>query len=200
MTRRCALIVPTGTANLASVISALVAAGAEPRLAERPEDLLDAYRVVLPGVGAMQAAMARLSERGFTEPLKERLESGRPFLGICLGLQLLAEQSEESPGARGLSLLPGKVTRLRAEGVRVPHIGWNHVEPGPDCRLLQAGAAYFAHSFRLERAPAGFAAATAQHGDRFVAALERGPQLACQFHPELSGEYGLSLLSRWLRA
>ena len=115
------------------------------------------------------------------------------------GLQLLAEGSDESPDTQGLGVLPGRATRL-PRGVRVPHLGWNRVEPDADCRLLRPGHAYFAHSFYLAEAPTGWAAARTTHGRAYVSAFERGPVLACQFHPELSGAWGLDLLRRWLEA
>lgn len=196
MTKPPVLIVRTGTANLASVRAALERLGAEPRLSTDPAELALAPYVVLPGVGAFGAAMEELRARGLEEVLLERLRAARPTLAICLGLQLLAEGSAESPGVRGLGLVPGDIGRL--EGARVPHFGWTPIEPEPGARLLQPGYAYFAHSYRLSARPAGFRAAYASHGDRFVAAFESGPVLACQFHPELSGAFGRELLQRWL--
>lgn len=193
------LVVRTGTANLASVCAGLRRAGAEPRLTESPADAAAAARLVLPGVGAFGPALARLRECGLVEVLAERIRAGRPTLAVCLGLQLLCEQSEESPGARGLGIVPGRVMRF-PESVRVPQLGWNLVQAGGDCRLLTSGYAYFANSYRLPAAPDGWAAAEAEHGGRYVAGLERGAVLACQFHPELSGPWGLALLRRWLAA
>jgi imidazole glycerol phosphate synthase glutamine amidotransferase subunit len=120
-------------------------------------------------------------------------------LAICLGLQILAEESEENPGVRGLGVLPATVTRF-ADGLRVPQLGWNRVAAGDGARLLEDGAAYFANSFKLDNVPPGWTGATADHGGEFVAALERGPVLACQFHPELSGHWGQTLIERWLAA
>ena len=191
------LIARTGTANLASVRAAFERLGAEPRLTTDPAELRQAPFVVLPGVGAFAAAMEELEARGLTEVLLERIRATRPTLAICLGLQLLAEGSEESPGVRGLGLVPGTIGRL--SGARVPHFGWTPIEPEPGARLLQPGYAYFAHSYRLSERPTGYLAAYASHGDRFVAAFESGPVLACQFHPELSGAFGRDLLQRWLR-
>jgi imidazole glycerol-phosphate synthase subunit HisH len=117
---------------------------------------------------------------------------------MCVGLQVLFEASDESPHATGLAALPGRVGRF-ADSVRVPQFGWNRVAPQPGCRLIEPGYAYFANSYRALEAP-GCAIATAEHGGRFVAALERGGVLACQFHPELSGAYGHELIGRWLDA
>jgi imidazole glycerol phosphate synthase glutamine amidotransferase subunit len=192
-------VVGTGTANLASVLAGLERAGARPHLTQDPGEAARAERVVLPGVGAFGAAMETLQRHGLALPLQERLAAGLPTLGICLGLQLLAETSEETPGVNGLGLLPCAVRRL-PDTVRVPQLGWNRITPGSGCRLLAAGHVYFANSFALPAAPAGWAAALAEHGGPFVAALERGAVLACQFHPELSGRFGLELMRRWLAA
>lgn len=190
------LIVPTGTANLASVAAAFRRLGAAPRLSERPEEIAAASHVMLPGVGAFAAAMARLVERGLDAALRERIAADRPTVAICVGHQLLFAASEESPGVAGLGVVPGEVGRF-PENVRVPQFGWNRVEPGEDCLLLEEGWAYFANSYRATEAP-GWAVALAEHGGPFVAAMERGNVIGCQFHPELSGAYGAALLSRFL--
>lgn len=191
------LVARTGTANLASVLAGLERAGAVARLTDEPEEVAAAPRVVLPGVGAFSAAMERLREKGLDQALAGRIREGRPTLAVCLGLQLLAGESEESPGVAGLGVFPGRVTRFPGT-VRVPQLGWNRVETGAGCRLLASGFAFYANSYRLEDAPSGWEAATTDHGGPFVAALERGRVLACQFHPELSGGWGLELLKRWL--
>ena len=192
-------VVSTGAANLASVLAGLRRAGAEPGLVVGAEDVLQAERLVLPGVGAFGAAATSLQAAGLWPALQERLNAGRPTLGICLGLQLWAEGSEESPGVAGLGVLPGLAKRL-PDGVRVPQLGWNWVEPGSNCQLLQPGYASYANSYALREAPEGWAAAWTTHGEPFIAAVERGAQLACQFHPELSGPWGQALLTRWLGA
>ena len=190
-------VVRTGTANMASVLAALQRAGRAPRLVATAAELLSADPLVLPGVGAMGAAMATLAAQGWVAGLRARVEQNLPTLAICLGLQLLCRESEESPGVGGLGLIDAPVTRFPAS-VRVPQLGWNRVLPGPGCRVLEAGYAYFANSYRLVEPPAGWSSALAEHGGRFVAALERGRVLACQFHPELSGTFGKALLGRWL--
>jgi imidazole glycerol phosphate synthase glutamine amidotransferase subunit len=163
-----------------------------------PAQVRAAERVVLPGVGAFGAAMQALRDQQLVEPIVEHVRAGRPLLSICLGLQLLCEASDESPGVGGLELVPGRVSRFGA-GVHVPQLGWNRVTPAPGARLLREGYAYFANSYRLERIPDGWSGATSEHGGTFVAAIERGEALACQFHPELSGLFGRELLARWLR-
>ena len=192
-------MIRTGTANLASVAAALERAGCTVRVSEDPAEAGRAPRLVLPGVGAFGPVARRLDELGLREPLTERIAAGRPTLAICLGLQLLAEASEETPGARGLGVLEATATGF-ADGLRVPHLGWNRVEAGDGCALLEDGGAYFANSYKLDAVPAGWAGATTDHGGPFVAALERGPVLACQFHPELSGPWGQALIERWLAA
>ena len=158
----------------------------------------DASHVVLPGVGSFGATMAGLREAGLDAALAARVKDGRATLAMCVGLQVLFEASDESPAARGLAALAGRARRF-PEAVRVPQFGWNRVTPEPGCRLLEPGYAYFANSYRVREAP-GCAIATAEHGGCFVAALERGRVLACQFHPELSGAYGHELIERWLEA
>jgi len=192
-------VVRTGAANLASVVAALERSGRAPRLVEDAAAVEAAERLVLPGVGAFGAVMARLEELGLVRALSGRIARGRPTLAICLGLQVLAAGSDESPGVAGLGVVPGRVTRL-PQDVVVPQLGWNRVETDPECRLLVDGAAYFANSYKLDAAPDGWGAAWSDHGGRFVAALERGAVLACQFHPELSGAWGAALLERWLEA
>jgi imidazole glycerol phosphate synthase glutamine amidotransferase subunit len=192
------LIVRTGTANTASVMAAFERLGCGPRLCTEPEEILEAPRVVVPGVGTFAAARDALGS--LAARVQERICAGRPTLSICLGMQLLAEGSDESPGARGLAILPGHARRF-APGVRIPQLGWNRVDAGDGCRMLESGEAYYANSYRLDPVvPRGWAMAQTHHGEDFLAACERGPVLACQFHPELSGPWGMRLLQRWLDA
>ncbi len=190
-------IIATGSANTASVIAAFDRLGVSTRTAKTPADVRNADRVVLPGVGAFGPAMRRIDEQGMRDALVERITDDRPTLAICLGLQLLADGSEESPGTAGLGVVDGTVTRL-PEDLVVPHLGWNEVTPVSDDGLLAPGWAYFANSYRLPSIPEGWSGAWTDYGSGFVSALERGNVLACQFHPELSGEWGARLLARWL--
>ncbi len=192
-------VVDTGVANLASVLAALTRLGTDARRTSEAAAVERAAAVVLPGVGSFAAGAERLAAAGLAEPLRKRIAEGRSTLAVCLGLQLLAEGSEESPGAAGLGVLPVRATRF-PDTVRVPQLGWNRVTAGPGARLVADGWAYFANSYRLTAAPPGWSAAAAEHGGPFVAALERGAVLACQFHPELSGVWGAALLGRWLDA
>jgi imidazole glycerol phosphate synthase glutamine amidotransferase subunit len=190
------LIVPTGTANIASVMAAFRRLHASPRVSKDPGEVVAARHVMLPGVGAFGASMARLVEHGLDTALKERIAADRPTICICVGHQLLFATSDESPGIQGLGVVPGHVGRFAGE-VRVPQFGWNHVHAGEGSRLLEDGYAYFANSYRATEAP-GWVVAQATHGGRYVAAMERGNVIGCQFHPELSGAYGAALLSRFL--
>lgn len=192
------VVVRTGTANIASIVAGLERAGAAPAVTEDAAAVAAAERVVLPGVGTFGAAMERVAADGLVGPLRERIAAGRRTLCICVGLQLLAEESEESPGVRGLGVVPGTVRRFRGERLRVPQLGWNRVAADPGCRLLADGHAYFANSYRLIDPPEGWQVARADYAGPFVAGFERGAVLACQFHPELSGQWGIALLGRWL--
>ncbi|HPQ71756.1 MAG TPA: imidazole glycerol phosphate synthase subunit HisH [bacterium] len=196
MSRRRVLVIPTGVANLASIVAGLSRLDVEPTFQADAAAVAEAEYVVLPGVGAFAAGMKYLQENGLAEPLVRRIEEGKPTLAVCLGLQLLCRESEESPGIKGLGVIDQPIRRF-SDQVRVPQLGWNKVVPD-DCRLLLEGYAYFANSYRLTATPEGWHVAHAQYDGRFLAALERGAVLACQFHPELSGPYGLELLRRWL--
>ncbi|MYA32923.1 MAG: imidazole glycerol phosphate synthase subunit HisH [Gemmatimonadales bacterium] len=190
-------IVPTGVANLEAVAAAFRRLGRTPRLLDSAAGISGADYVVLPGVGSFAGGMAELRRRGWAEAVRRRVEEGRPTLAICLGLQLLCEESEEAPGTAGLGCVPGRVVRLAAS-CRIPQLGWNRVAAPAGTAFLRSAVVYFANSYGLEAGPAGWTAAMGRHGSRFVAGLERGGVLACQFHPELSGRVGAGLLKRWL--
>lgn len=190
-------VVPTGTANVASVRAALIRLGATVEEARTPHDVAGAAGVVLPGVGAFATSMARIDSLGLGSALRDRIGEGRPTLVVCVGMQLLCRDSEESPGARGLGVLDMTVGRF-GDVVRVPQLGWNEVTPAPGSRLVEPGWAYFANSYRIDRVPEGWVGAHTEYGGGFVSALELGDVLACQFHPELSGPWGAALLGRWL--
>jgi imidazole glycerol-phosphate synthase subunit HisH len=188
--------IATGTAKLASVAAAFTRLGLGVRMIASASEVRDAPLVVLPGVGSFAAGMARLRELAIADAIAERVLAGRPFLGICLGMQLLCRASEESPGVPGLGVLPATVGRFPAS-VPVPQLGWNRLTPDPGCETLGAGVVSYANSYRLESAPDGWLAATSDHGGAFVGGLERGRVVLCQFHPELSGATGSSVLRRW---
>ncbi|HSV56296.1 MAG TPA: imidazole glycerol phosphate synthase subunit HisH, partial [Magnetospirillaceae bacterium] len=190
-------VIRTGTANLASVLSGLRRAGADPYITDKPEDVLRESRVILPGVGSFGAAMAELRARGLNLAITERFRSGRPLAGFCLGMQLFFEASEESPGIQGLGLLPGKMKKYPGS-VKNPRQGWGLVMPDPGPGCLEPGWGAFANSYRLEEPPGGLRTGWADYAGPFAAALERPGLLLCQFHPELSGSWGCGLLARWL--
>ncbi|GMQ85777.1 MAG: imidazole glycerol phosphate synthase subunit HisH [Acidimicrobiia bacterium] len=192
-------IVPTGTANLASVVAGMRRAGATPTTVSDADQVARAERVVVPGVGAFGAAMATIDRMGMRTALRERVIEGRPTLAVCVGMQLLCSTSEESPAHTGLGVIAGRLTRFAGD-VRVPQLGWNQVEPELGMRFLTDGWAYFANSYRMDHIPEGWTGAMSDHGGAFVAGLERGDVLACQFHPELSGHWGEAVLSAWLSA
>ena len=190
-------VVPTGAANLASVLAGLRRVGASPRILTSPKEVLGVPHLVLPGVGAMGAAMDKLGTEGWVAPLRQRIEEGRNTLAVCLGLHLLFKSSDETPGATALGIFDGHVGRFEA-GLRVPQLGWNRVTAPEGDPVLATGDAYFANSYRVRMAPSGCRVAWADHGGPFVASLARPGLMACQFHPELSGAFGERLLRRWL--
>jgi cyclase len=192
------VIVDSGVANLASVEAAFGRLGVETLTTADPGAVRGASHVVIPGVGALGAVINALRARNLDVAIQEAVDAGKPLLAICLGMQLLCERSAESPGIEGLGVIRGSCERLPDE-YRVPHLGWNPVVADESCRTLEAMDASFANSFALRVAPSGWSAAWATHGTPFVAALERGRILACQFHPELSGGPGLALIDRWVR-
>lgn len=191
------VIIQTGIANTASVIAGLERAGAKVRLSENPEVVCAADYLVLPGVGAFEAGMETLNNAKLLQPLKDHCMAQKPLLAVCLGLQLLFEESEESPQIHGLGIFKGSIRRF-PNTVRVPQLGWNEVVPEKECCYLENGYAYFANSYRLTNCPENCKAAWTDYAGRFVSSFEYGSLLACQFHPELSGDWGVSLLRRWL--
>ena len=199
MSQKNVSIIHTEVANTASVIASFERLGAQVSLSQDKSELEDADYLVLPGVGSFSAAIGKLNSLDLASVLKKRIEDLRPTLCVCLGLQLLASSSEESEGEQGLSVFSQSVGRFSSD-VRIPQIGWNKVQPLADCKLLTAGYAYFANSYCLKESPPGWASAYATHGEPFIAALEKGPVLACQFHPELSSDWGKNLLARWLNS
>lgn len=187
--------------NTLSVTRALERAGAEVELTPDPERVLAADAVVLPGVGAFGDCVRKLRERGMDGACREFVRRGGPFLGVCVGLQVLFERSEESPGAEGLGLLPGRVVRFRGEGLRVPHMGWNTIRmrrEHPVLEGLDGEAFYFVHSYHPQPAEPGDLLASALYGGEFCAAAGRENIVAVQFHPEKSSRAGLRLYGNFL--
>ncbi|MFG0260598.1 MAG: imidazole glycerol phosphate synthase subunit HisH [Phycisphaerales bacterium JB041] len=197
MTLPAVTMIETGIANIASVAAAFGRCGLEVTTTRDAAEARRAELLVLPGVGAFDAGMRSLEQLGMTDVLRERAALDAPLLAVCLGLQLLGRASAESPGAAGLGIVDAEATAFDG-AVQAPQMGWNLVRPDGGCTLLTPGYAYFANSFRFATLPAGWHGALADHGGPFVAAIERGKTLACQFHPELSGAWGLTLLRRWI--
>lgn len=191
--------------NLRSAAKALERLGADVTVARAPEEADGADAVVLPGVGHFGEAMRRIRAAGLDRAVTAAVERGVPVLGICLGVQLLFEESEEAPGQAGLGLLPGAVRRLRTDR-KVPHIGWSRVEWEPGAPLAPPADAdesptyYFVHTYACEPEAPELVLGRADHGVPFCAAAGRGGVMGVQFHPEKSSAAGLALLGRWLAA
>ncbi len=196
-------IVDYDAGNIKSVEKALQFLGEEPVVTRDKETLLQADKVIVPGVGAFGDAMGKMRQYGLVEILREIAGKGTPILGICLGLQLFFKSSEETPGVEGLGLLPGKIVRIPdKEGFKIPHMGWNSIQINPASRLLKGieeGAyVYFVHSYYLQAENEADVAATTDYVVNIHAAAEHDNIFATQFHPEKSGEIGLRILRNFI--
>ena len=196
-------IIDYDAGNIKSVEKALLSMGEEPVLTRNPEEILQADHIILPGVGAFGSAMENLNKYKLTEVIREAAKKNIPILGICLGLQLLFERSEESPGVSGLGILEGSITRFSPEdGMKIPHMGWNSLKVASNSRLLKnlgdEPYVYFVHSYYLQAKDPSIVAATAQYGVTIHAAVEKDNIFACQFHPEKSSKTGLTILRNFL--
>ncbi|MBN1892260.1 MAG: imidazole glycerol phosphate synthase subunit HisH [Clostridiales bacterium] len=194
-------VVDYGFGNLGSVVKALEYIGYSCRVTGDPKDMIRATGVILPGVGAFGSAMKSLKEAGLDSAVRDYIASGKPFLGVCLGMQLLFEKSEESgEDVEGLCVLPGVVRRFPAQaGLKIPQIGWNRFETVSDPVFRKGDYVYFVHSYYCDPECATDIAATASYGVEYACAVSNKNVLAMQFHPEKSGEVGLSILNRWAR-
>lgn len=194
-----------GAGNVRSVRNAIRKLGFSVSDVARPEDIIKADKLIFPGVGSFGSAMERLNELGFIEPLKKRLKADRPFLGICLGLQTLFEGSEESPGTAGLGIIPGRIRRFQTTTLSVPQIGWNGIRIRKESPLF-AGynqeKLYFVHTYRasLVAENSDWVLTTTHYGEEFISGVQKGNVAAFQFHPEKSGEAGLTILKNFLSA
>ena len=195
-------IIDYDAGNLKSVEKALISLGEEVVVSRERDVLLSADKVVLPGVGAFGDAINKLSEYGLIEVIKEIVDNNTPFLGICLGLQLLFEESEEAPGVAGLGILKGKILKIPPkEGLKIPHMGWNSIDIKPEARLFKGiknnSYVYFVHSYYLKAEDESIVAATTEYSTHIHASVESGNVFACQFHPEKSSDVGLKILKNF---
>ena len=196
-------IIDYDAGNIKSVENAVRFLGHEVTVTSKAEEILCADHIILPGVGAFGDAMKRLSGAGLEETIRQAVDREIPFLGICLGLQLIFEESEESPGVKGLSLLPGRIRRIpEGDGRKVPQIGWNDLSFPRSSRLFagipEGSYVYFVHSYYLEAGDPADVAARTQYGVSIDAAVEHGKLFACQFHPEKSERIGMQILENFL--
>ena len=190
-------LIDYGSGNIRSVTNALMRERAEVELVSDPARLADAQAIVLPGVGAFGDCVRGLKSRGLWEPLAAWLAADKPFLGICVGYQMLFDESEESPGVRGFGFFPGKVKRFTTPGLKVPQIGWNQLDlaPHPLWRGLPANPhVYFVHSYFPEPTDDSIVTSRSTYGETFAASAARGRVAAVQFHPEKSQDVGLGIL------
>lgn len=195
-------IIDYDAGNLMSVKKALDYIGQESVITRDKDVLLAADKVILPGVGAFSDAMDKLKNYGLIDVIHEIIGKGTPFLGICLGLQLLFERSDEAPGVEGLCALKGSINRIPdGEGLKIPHMGWNSLDIKPEAKLFKGisnqAYVYFVHSYYLEATDKDIVAATTEYGVNIHASVEKDNVFACQFHPEKSGEVGLTILKNF---
>lgn len=196
-------IIDYDAGNIKSVEKALAYLGEEAVVTRDYDTILNADGVILPGVGAFGDAMEKLHAYGLVDVIHKVAAKGTPFLGICLGLQLLFDSSEESPGVEGLGLLPGKIVKIPAQdGLKVPHMGWNSLAYPNQGKLfagVQEGSyVYFVHSFYLQAEDPSIVMATTEYGVTVQASVERGNVFACQFHPEKSSDIGMKILTNFI--
>jgi glutamine amidotransferase len=189
--------------NIKSVEKALQKLGAEVVITQDPEVILSAEKVILPGVGAFGDAMGNLKKYGLDTVIHQVVEKGTPFLGICLGLQLLFERSDETPGVEGLGILKGEILRIpEKDDLKIPHMGWNSLHLQNEGRLFKGlpeqSYVYFVHSYYLKAAEPEIVKATTDYSVNIHASVEKGNVFACQFHPEKSSDVGLQILKNFV--
>ena len=197
------VIIDYDAGNIKSVEKALQSLGETVEITDEAEKILAADRVILPGVGACGDAMESLNRRNLEPVIKEVVKKKIPFLGICLGLQLLFERSDEAPGVEGLGILPGEILRIPASGgLKIPHMGWNSLHLEHNGRLFRGieeqAYVYFVHSFYLKAAEEEIVKASTEYGVHIHASVEKDNVFACQFHPEKSGDVGLRILKNFV--
>lgn len=195
-------IIDYDAGNLKSVEKALLSLGEEVIVSRKPEDILAADKVILPGVGAFGDAMEKLHRFDLADTIYKVVENKTPFLGICLGLQLLFEESDEAEGVKGLGILQGKILKIPPkDGYKIPHMGWNSLDIKDNAKLFQGirdgSYVYFVHSYYLKAADESIVAASTEYCTHIHASVESGNVFACQFHPEKSSEVGLRILKNF---
>ena len=196
-------IIDYDAGNLKSVEKALLSLGQEVLVTRERSELLAADKVILPGVGNFGDAMEKLKAYGLVDVIREIAQQGKPFLGICLGLQLLFERSEEAPGVEGLGILKGEIVRIPdTPGLKIPHIGWNSLTFPNKGRLFEGipenSYVYFVHSYYLKAADEKIVTAATEYGTTIHASVEKDNIFACQFHPEKSSDVGLRILKNFI--
>lgn len=195
-------IIDYGAGNLHSVKNALDFLGAESKITGSASEILSADKVILPGVGAFGSAMNALTASGLKEVIFEVADKGTPLLGICLGLQLMFEKSEEAPDVKGLGLFKGTIVKIPDRGLKIPHMGWNDIEVVKDSRILhnigENPFVYFVHSYYLNASDESVVSAYTNYGERLGIAVEKDNVFATQFHPEKSGETGMKILKNFI--
>lgn len=197
-------IIDYDAGNIKSVEKALLSMGETPVLTRDPKVILQADHIILPGVGCFGDAMGNLQKFGLVDVIHEAIDRKIPFLGICLGLQLLFESSEETPGVSGLGILKGRIVRIPdGPGLKIPHMGWNSLSVREGASLFQGlekePYVYFVHSYYLQAEDPAIVAATTEYGVTIHASVEKGNVFACQFHPEKSSKTGLMILKNFLQ-
>ncbi len=197
-------VIDYGTGNLGSVFNALRSLGGDAKVTRKPDDLKRADKIVLPGVGAFRDAMEALTDLRLCDILKEEVLSGKIYLGICLGLELLFEKSQEGGSCKGLGVFRGEVVRFGGAGVKIPHMGWNTVKlEKSGCPLFKGiedeAYFYFVHSYYVRPGDASIVAARTEYGGRFTSMVWRDNIYAVQFHPEKSQDTGLRFLKNFMR-
>ena len=195
-------IIDYDAGNLRSVEKALLSLGEDVVVTRKKDEIMNASKVILPGVGSFGDCMGKLKDYDLIEVIHNTVNSGKPFLGICLGLQLLYESSEESVGTKGLSILKGNIVKIPdKEGIKVPHMGWNSIDIATDKKLFKGikdqSCVYFVHSYYLDAKNKDEVAATCHYSTTIDASVEKDNVFACQFHPEKSGEVGLKILKNF---
>ena len=196
-------IIDYDAGNIRSVEKALIALGEQPVVTRDKNTILAADKLILPGVGAFGDAMERLHQYGLVDVIREAVKNGTPLLGICLGLQLLFEHSDESDGVKGLGILKGQILKIPdSPGLKIPHMGWNSLHLEHNGRLFRGieeqAYVYFVHSFYLKAAEEEIVKASTEYGVHIHASVEKDNVFACQFHPEKSGDVGLRILKNFV--